>query len=276
MKPTYNGLSDCHLHTFFSTDSEQSPEGTIKKAIELGLSRICITDHIDLDFPEKNPDGSDAFVFDPKEYFDYLTPLKEKYSSQIDIRIGVELGLLPYLSERNQAFINSAPFDFVIGSSHLVDGQDPYWPAFWEGKDSEKLIIKYYEGILNNLDAFSDFDVYGHLDYINRYIVDKTYVYDENRFMELFEAILKKLISMGKGIEINTGALAKGLSNPNPSPSIIKLYHDLKGEIISFGSDSHNSANIGYDFLKAKQIVLDAGFKYYTTFKGRKPEFWEL
>ena len=44
--------ADFHMHTNFSTDSQMSPEEVIKRAIELGLKTICITDHQDMDFPE--------------------------------------------------------------------------------------------------------------------------------------------------------------------------------------------------------------------------------
>lgn len=43
-------------------------------------------------------DGGICFEFDPEKIFDYMTPLKEQYQDRIDLMIGVELGLQPYLS----------------------------------------------------------------------------------------------------------------------------------------------------------------------------------
>ena len=48
----YTMLWDTHMHTAFSTDSETSPESMIKASIELGLGGICITDHMDYDYPK--------------------------------------------------------------------------------------------------------------------------------------------------------------------------------------------------------------------------------
>ena len=276
MSDNLKGLSDCHLHTAFSTDSNQSPEGTIQKAIELGLSSICITDHTDFDFPKEDPAGPEEFVFDTDEYFSALISLKEKYKNQIEINIGVELGLLPYLAERNNQFASSKPFDFIIGSSHLIDGADPYFPSFWEGKDGKAMVLKYFESILDNIKAYSNFDVYGHIDYINRYAVHGNYTYNEKDFTEIILEILKNLIDMGKGIEINSGTLAKGLPNPNPSASVVKMYKELHGEILTFGSDAHEAANVGFAFSQTKAIAQEAGFKYYAVFKNRKPEFRPL
>lgn len=49
-------LWDTHMHTAFSTDSEASPESMIEASIELGLGGICITDHMDYDYPKEHPE----------------------------------------------------------------------------------------------------------------------------------------------------------------------------------------------------------------------------
>lgn len=42
--------TDCHMHTAFSSDSEEPMEMMIKGAINKGLDSICFTEHMDLDF----------------------------------------------------------------------------------------------------------------------------------------------------------------------------------------------------------------------------------
>ena len=46
-------LWDTHLHTHFSGDSDATPEDMIQSAMKKGLSGICITDHLDLDYPNE-------------------------------------------------------------------------------------------------------------------------------------------------------------------------------------------------------------------------------
>ena len=87
----YGRLSDCHLHTHFSSDSDNPPENVIKQAIALGLKSICFTDHNDFDYPLE--DGKVVFDLDLKSYIDTITRLKEKYSHNITINVGVEQGL---------------------------------------------------------------------------------------------------------------------------------------------------------------------------------------
>ena len=59
-------LSDYHIHTSFSSDSEQNPEDIVKKAISLGFKNICFTDHNDFDFPLE--EGKVMFLLNYQEY----------------------------------------------------------------------------------------------------------------------------------------------------------------------------------------------------------------
>ena len=42
---------DYHLHTKYSFDSKEEPENTCEKAIELGISEICFTEHFEFGAP---------------------------------------------------------------------------------------------------------------------------------------------------------------------------------------------------------------------------------
>lgn len=88
--------------------------------------------------------------------------------------------------------------------------------------------------------------------------------------MEIIEEILKTLISNGKGIEINTAGFKYGLGHPNPHEKVLKLYHELGGEIITIGSDAHECKHLAYDFEKVPEILKNCGFRYYSEFTGRK------
>ena len=108
------------------------------------------------------------------------------------------------------------PFDFVIGSSHVVHGIDPYYPKYYEGRSEKTAYREYFESILENLNTYSDFDVYGHLDYVVRYGPDHNRFYTYEAYADIIDEILRKLISMGKGIEVNTAGFKYGLGHPNP------------------------------------------------------------
>lgn len=43
---------DAHMHTRFSEDSDASVHSMLDAAIERGMEAVCITDHLDKDFPQ--------------------------------------------------------------------------------------------------------------------------------------------------------------------------------------------------------------------------------
>ena len=79
---------------------------------------------------------------------------------------------------------------------------------------------EYFESILENIRAFDDFDVYGHIDYVVRYGPTRNENYTYARYSDVIDEILRLLIEKGKGIEINTGGFKYGLGHPNPCEEI--------------------------------------------------------
>lgn len=268
--------ADYHLHTSFSGDSDTPMEEMILQGIKLGLTQMCFTEHHDLDYPvsESTPEG--FFELNPDSYLYDFLKLQEKYAGRISLCFGVELGMQPHLADRNAAFVKTHDYDFVIASSHICNGKDPYYPAFYEGRSQEEAYLEYFASIPDCLKSFRNFDVYGHLDYVVRYGPEKDAGYSYEKYRDLFDTILRQLIEMEKGIEINTAALAKGMREPNPCVGVLKRYLELGGEIITTGSDAHNPGQIAHAFDRAADILKDCGFRYYTTFEKRIPSFHKL
>ncbi len=269
-------LSDCHLHTSFSGDSDTPMEEMILQGIRQGLTTMCFTEHNDFEYPD-SPDGPGSiFLLNTDSYLYDLIKYKEKYADKIRILFGVELGLQPSVMRQNAVYAKSHDFDFIIGSSHLCNGRDPYYPDFYEGRTDAEAYLEYFESILENIKKFSNFDVYGHLDYVVRYGRTKDENYSYEQYGDIFDAILELLIDKGKGIEINTGGLKKGMRDMHPCRDIVKRYRELGGEIITIGSDSHDAAHIADSFDLAGDMLKACGFQYYTIFEKRTPEFKRL
>ncbi len=268
-------LADCHVHSEFSSDSQAPVTAMLAQAISKGMKYFYLTDHHDIDFPIDAAGGLD-FQLNTPRYLDRLQELSMEYSDQITIQKGVELGLMSHITDKLNAYISQYDFDFVIGSSHLVRGIDPYYPEYYEGRTQTEAYREYFESIYENALAYQNYDVYGHLDYVVRYGPTKNQDWNFHDYKDIFEAILRTLIEQGKGIEINTAGLYKGLGYPHPHRDILTLYRELGGEIITVGSDAHTPEHFGYGFDVAKALLLSCGFRYYTLFHHRKPEFYVL
>lgn len=270
--------SDNHIHTSFSSDSETPMEAMIERGRALGLTSLCFTDHMDYGFPEKYEMD---FVFSPEDYFAKIKALSVA-NPDIILRTGVELGLKEDIYASALSLTDNYAFDFIIGSTHLVDNTDPYYMEYWESHGESGGIRHYYEATLRNILQGFDFDVYGHIDYVIRYcpsmkntlsLSEKEafckQMQEENK--ELIDEILLTLIRTGKGIEVNTGGLKYGLGHPNPHEDILKRYHTLGGTILSIGSDAHETTYLAYEFQKLPKLLQQCGFTEYTEFHKRKP-----
>lgn len=277
MKPAETDVkADFHMHTEFSGDSAAPVRTMLDAALERGMEAVCITDHIDEDYPEDSETGANPFLFDLDQYFQVLREIKKEYADRLDVRIGVELGLQPHLGERYGRITEKYPFDFVIGSLHLIHGQDPYDGVIFEGRSDADVYREAFQATLENLDHVSDFDVLGHLDYVVRYGRRQAREYSYQAFSDEIDEILKKVVRMGKGIEMNMGGFKYGLGFCNPHPDVIRRYRELGGEIITVGADAHRPEHAAFDFEKAGDILRSCGFRYYAEYRNRKPIFRQV
>ncbi|MCR4989784.1 MAG: histidinol-phosphatase HisJ family protein [Lachnospiraceae bacterium] len=270
--------ADFHMHSNNSTDSKEPMENMISKAIELGLDTICFTEHHDIDFPKlpEREDEEAPFLLNTDSYLYELLGLRNKYADSINVLFGVEIGIQPHLRRELAVYAKSYDFDFIIASTHLVGGMDPYYPSFYEGRSDEEAYREYFKEVLEDLKVFNNFDVFGHLDYVVRYGASKDTDYSYEKYKDCIDPIIEKILELEKGIELNTGAIRHGLRELNPCMDILKRYRELGGEIVTIGSDAHNTEYIASGFDRAEQVLLDCGFKYYATFEKRIAEYHRL
>ena len=269
--------ADYHLHTHNSTDSTASMESMIESALSKGLTDICFTDHLDLDYPHYEDLPEDAFDLDAKAYHKEISFYRDKYKDRIHIGYGVEVGMQTHIAKDNSDYVRSEPFDFVIASIHLINRKDPYYPDFWDGVDPAKILKEYFELTLENLKLFDDYDVLGHLDYLTRYVPDgDNSYYSYQRYSKEIDAILLHIIKNDKGLDLNSKPIFKGGTDPNPHRDVLKRYKELGGKIITFGSDAHKPEGVAGSFDVLKEIALSCGFDEYCTYSGRNVHFHKL
>lgn len=267
-------MLDNHVHTTFSRDGKDNMETVIKRGIDLGVSHLTFTDHMEYN------DGE--FSIDFEKYCKTIQEYKEKYKSYININTGIEVGYQKHLKKDIETIINYYPFDFILCSTHTVDKIDVPSPKFFEGYSKEEAYRKYFESILDTVSNFNDFDVYGHLDYVIRYgnykdskgkKINKI-IYNDYR--DVLDAILQRIIYNDKGIELNTSGIRYNIGAMHPNRSILKRYRELGGYIITMGSDSHKARDVCKDFNIAYELLRYLDFKRVCTFKDREPIFMSI
>lgn len=253
-------MFDTHVHTKISTDSEMEIEEAIKSAQNKNISLI-ITEHMDLKFPEEG-----LFCFDVDDYFKKYS----KYRGE-NLLLGIEIGIKDDCIEESKEVVKKGPFDYVLGSVHLVDNLDVYYETYYKGKSKQEAYEKYLATILRGIQEYDFIDSMGHIDYICRYARydDKELYYRE--FSDIIDEILKTLVDKDKCMELNT----RRLGDENAAKNIISIYkrfRELGGKYVTVGSDAHNTTAIGSNFNVAKEIVDLCDLKV-VYFKERKKEY---
>lgn len=268
--------ADCHLHSCHSGDSDTPMESMILSGISKGLTTMCFTEHHDLNYPDSPDEAGDIFLLNADSYLYELACLKEKYKDKIRILFGLELGLQPDILRENAVFAKAHEYDFIIGSTHICRGRDPYYPDFFDGRSEEAAYREYFEEVLANIRKFSNFDVCGHPDYVVRYGPHKDQEYTYEKYRDILDEILKTLLEKEKGLELNTGGIKSGMRDFHPCTAVLRRYRELGGELITIGSDSHDAAHIAEEFDRAAEVLKECGFRYYTIFERRAAEFHKL
>ena len=248
-------------------------EDACQKAIALGLIEIAFTDHIDLDWPGQEF----TFEIDLNQYFNSLNKIQKEYNDKVIIRKGIELGIQPNTIEKTNNLIKGYDFDYIIASIHCVGGCDIMKESFFKDKTTIQIYLSYFEEVLFIIHSFKPFCCLGHLDLIRRYIPDKNNRnISYNDFSDIVDSIFKILIDKNKGIEVNTSGLKYGLNSFLPGLDFIKRYRELGGEIITIGSDSHDTGRVGDKVTEAIELIKEAGFKYITGFDKMEPYFIKI
>ena len=243
-------LFDAHMHTDFSCDAHMLLPEAMATGEKLGIG-IIVTEHWDSEYPT-NPE---MFKFDLDAYF-----AKNRNYRSDRVLLGIEVGMQPQVVVHDEAMIKGHPFDEVVASMHCMKGKDMYEPTSYRGLTKEQSIREHLEDSVLCLSLYHDFDTYGHLDYISRYMPyeDNTLYYED--FAELWDKVFSLLVAGDKALEINT----RRLGNPQaikPLQVFYNRFRELGGHYVTLGSDAHTVENIGNNFKCAQEIAKTAGLQ---------------
>ena len=257
-----------------------------EKAVERGMSEICITDHLDV-FSKEIPaghfsaTGHGEYRFTWGDHMDMdalrrdVEEAGKEFEGKLTIRLGLELGQPqdnPKVAER---LVKKLDPDFIIGSIHTSPAdQDLYFFDF--GKmDVEAFFHEYLQREIELAKNY-DYDVIGHCTYPLRYLTERGFSLDLSGYADEFRELFSSVIKRGKGIEFNVAGICRQVRVLLPELPLIKEYLSLGGEILTIGSDAHVPEHVGAPIKEGLSLLKEAGVKRIASFSRRKPEFHEI
>lgn len=265
-------LVDYHLHSHVSHDGSGSIEEYARRAAELGLSEICLTEHLDF-YPSW--DGSICQTVPSLPELElYAKELREAASrTPLKLRLGVELDYKPEADRWVRDLLARLDLDFVLGSVHNVSGWGISGPrdlarAFFDVRGVERGCLEYLE-LVQRAVSTGLFDAFAHLDLVKRFIPGNGRLILDGHLRDRVVEILDTMAATGTAIEINGSGWDHDPQEAYPSLDLLRLARERGVEGVTVGSDSHRPATVGRHLFRSLELARAAGYERLYTFEKR-------
>lgn len=270
---------DLHIHTTFSRHAEGSMEEMVLSAIRKGLPEIGFADHFP--YPKGFDEPVPNCVIPDEETFDLYVKevrrLQQAYRDRIVILFGTEIDYLPDQLDDIRKRVGQYPFDYVIGSIHLLNGividyrEDVLKSRLHDLGGPEGLWDKYWKE-LEHFCSMDLFQIVGHFDLPRKFGITRT----PNGFSDAVGRVLNRILRKDLSIEINTGGIDRSADHEcYPSETILKQAMK-RGVDIAFGSDAHRPREVGRHFSETIGQIRSLGCTRTVTFRNRKKQYVSL
>jgi histidinol-phosphatase (PHP family) len=251
-------------------------EAACARAVALGLPSVAFTEHLDLTpwfvppdalhmFPREGADYIDetstfhAPAIDYEAYFESIDRCRSAYRS-LRILTGLEIGEPHWFPAEVAELVGSGRFERILGSLHSahVDGRPRAIDEWFhtdrlEGTSEAQAVTDYLSEVVAMIETDDHFEVFAHIDYLVRQIDKAGRRHDPRPFEAQYREALGTLARSGRALEINTRLPL--------DPLIIRWWHEVGGDAVSFGSDAHVEATVGFRFAEAAASAAAAGFR---------------
>ncbi len=255
-------IADYHVHTAMCGHASGTLDELVEAAIARGLDEVGIADHMPLLYIE---DANLAMAPDELPiYVERVLEVKEKYKDRITVRLGIEADYHHETQDDRFKMIDGYPWDYVIGSVHMVGDwvfDDPRHLERYEGLDIDRFYVDYLRTVGDMVDT-GLYNTVGHADLV------KKFGYRASIDLEpYYRELLEKVSAAGICYEINTAGLRWPADEMYPAPAFVELACSM-GVPVTLGSDAHGPADVARDFDRAIDLAREAGYREFAMFDG--------
>jgi histidinol-phosphatase (PHP family) len=268
-------ISNLHTHTCFS-DGSGKPEKYVKEAIRQGFDILGFSDHSPVPFKNSFAiRNSDTAV---KDYCNEIIRLREMYSGilpDLTLLLGLEIDYIPSITKPIDHYRKNFPFDYFIGSVHLVRNDDSGGLWFIDGpkastydsglqnifnNDIRRGVTAYFQQI-REMVAIEKPDIVGHLDKIKMHNRGRFFSEEDPWYLGQVDETLEVIRDGGSVIEVNTRGLYKKRSDSLfPGPAILKKILSMKIPVM-ISSDAHRPHELSDYFPETVRMLQSIGFR---------------
>lgn len=262
-------LTDYHTHTERGPYTVAWLEQFLEQAHSRGIQEYGVSEHgyrfVQTAHLLDNPWTRERRTQDLDEYHAMVTKAR---AAGHHVKFGLELDYIPGKERELEAFIQSYPFDYVIGSVHWLGdfGFDLLeMKEQWVARDIKNTYDEYF-GILTQMVESRLFDFVGHADVIKVFGHEPQ---DQEFLQQWYERLATTFARHDVVVEVSTAGLRKPVGKMYPAPQFLKACH-LAGVPIVINSDAHRPEDVGADYPEAIAFAKDAGYSTLTVFESRQ------
>jgi histidinol-phosphatase (PHP family) len=260
--------ADSHVHTEWSWDAAAGDMvGTCARAVELGVPAVAFTEHVDHTRFRAGP-TYEPTVPPPFDVQGYLAAVEECRHRFPDLRVltGAELGEPHRHAEQVAAVLAAGDFERVLGSVHALPvGEEGYAepPALFDRSDDPAEVVRaYLREVVALVEGSDVFAVLAHVDFPLRAWPAAGGPVDVTTFEDELREVLRLLAASGRALEVSTRRPVE--------ETVVRWWHDVGGEAVSFASDTHDPDGLAQGFADAVRLAEACGFR-----PGRSPaDLW--
>ncbi len=225
-------MFNLHTHTIRCHHASGEDRAYVEAAIKAGYTEMGFSDHAPMIFPEDSGYSS-HFRMSPDDmegYVKSVLDLKREYAADIRIYLGLETEYYPKLFERNLAFYNEYPLDYMVMGQHFVGNEFDLGSVYPSKPTADDGLLRRYVGqVLDGL-ATGAFTYLAHPDLPN-------FIGDKHLYRFEAERLCRGAMKYGVPLELNRLGFFEGRCYPN------KLFWEVvreTGNDIVIGLDAHS------------------------------------
>lgn len=185
------------------------------------------------------------------------------------LRLGIEMDFIAGREDRIGAVLDSAPFDYVVGSVHFLGDRavDDREFDVWEADgDPDRLWRRYFEALAEAARS-GLFDILAHPDLVKVWGADRPAPSRDPRFH--YEPAVEAIAETGIAVEVSTAGLRKPIGELYPADAFAEMCVEA-GAVFALSSDAHVPEDVGRGYDRAVQSMRSWGVKEICVFEGRE------
>jgi histidinol-phosphatase (PHP family) len=197
--------------------------------------------------------------------------LAAEYRSDIRILLGIEADYIEETLEETARVLREYPFDYVIGSVHIVgDGfafDHPEQRHRLPEYGIDRIFLESFELVARAADS-GLFRVMGHIDQAKKFGYRPD---DEASVAAAASRALRAIKRAGAAVEINTAGWRKPVGEAYPARDLLTEAAELDIPL-TLGSDAHRPEEVGAGFERAAALAREAGYAAVLCLSRGAPE----